>query len=142
MQGSHIKKKTTYLVSSCLVGLCTRYDGEVRANKSCIGFLEGTYWIPVCPEQLGGLATPRPRAILRDGDGRDVIQGSARVVTEQGEDVTENFLRGAKQVLDLALRLNVDAVVLKSRSPSCASSGKIGVTAAMLKRHDFQLIEF
>lgn len=142
MQGSHIKKKTTYLVSSCLVGLCTRYDGEVKANDSCIDFIEDAYWIPVCPEQLGGLATPRPRAILRDGDGFDVLQGSARVVTEQGEDVTENFLRGAKQVLDLAVRLGADAVVLKSRSPSCAVSGKIGVTAAMLKRHIIEVIEF
>lgn len=142
MQGSHIKKKLTYLVSSCLVGLCTRYDGKVRPNDNCIAFIEGTYWIPVCPEQLGGLPTPRPKAILHDGDGHDVLKGVAQVCTEQGEIISENFIRGAEQVLNLAQRLHVDGVILKSRSPSCAVNGTTGVTAALLQRYNFQLIEF
>lgn len=142
MQDSHIKKKTTYLVSSCLIGLCTRYDGVISPDQKCIEFLEGTNWIPVCPEQLGGLATPRPKAMLCEGNGHDVLQGNARVTTEEGENVSENFIRGAEQVLDLARRLAVDGIVLKSRSPSCAVHGNTGVTAALLQLHNYQLIEF
>ena len=133
---------STYLVSACLVGLCTRYDGKILENPACISKLQKTFWVPVCPEQLGGLPTPREAADICGGDGADVLAGTAKVLTKSGADLTNQFIRGAKQVLYLARAQNVQAVYLKARSPSCAVSGKIGVTAAMLRAAGFQLVEF
>jgi len=131
-----------YLVSACLVGLCTRYDGKTRENPDCIYKLEKAIWIPICPEQLGGLPTPREAADIAGGDGDDVLAGTARVLTKSGIDLTRQFILGAEQVLYLARSQNVQAVYLKARSPSCAVSGKIGVTAAILRAAGFQLAEF
>lgn len=131
-----------YLVSACLVGLCTRYDGKTREDANCLVKLQSSLWIPVCPEQLGGLPTPREAADICGGDGDDVLAGNAGVFTKSGIDLTEPFIRGARQVLQIARSQNVKAVFLKARSPSCAVSGKIGVTAALLREAGFQLIEF
>ncbi|MFH0783259.1 MAG: DUF523 domain-containing protein [Pseudomonadota bacterium] len=131
-----------YLVSACLVGLCTRYDGKAKENPECIASLENAHWIPICPEQLGGLSTPREAADISGGDGADVLAGTARVLTKSGIDLTDQFIRGAEQVLFLALAQNVQAVFLKARSPSCAVKGKIGVTAAILLAAGIELIEF
>lgn len=130
------------LVSSCLMGLCTRYDAHIVPDKHCIEHLQKSAWIPVCPEQLGGLPTPREKAKLIDGDGYDVLANSARVMTDSGKDVTQNFIKGAEQVLKLARARSISTIILKSRSPSCGISGKIGVTAALLKVNGFKLIEF
>lgn len=130
------------LVSSCLVGLCTRYDARCKPDINCIRALQQSTWIPVCPEQLGGLSTPRERAILIHGDGHDVLKGRAKVVTEKGRDVTANFIRGAHQTLQLAQVKSLTTAVLKSRSPSCGVHGTIGVTAALLQSYGFTLYEF
>jgi len=135
-------KPAVYLVSACLVGLATRYDGGIFRNKGCLHDMGGRIWIPFCPEQLGGLPTPRPAADLVGGDGRDVLAGRARVVTREGQDITAAFLRGAGQVLEIARSHPVDAVFLKSRSPSCGLSPVIGVTAALLMEHGFRLREY
>lgn len=132
----------TCLVSSCLVGLCTRYDGAAKPNNDCIRALHNTAWIPVCPEQLGGLPTPRERAVLTGGNGHDVLAGRAQVVTESGCDVTKEFIRGAEMVLQLAELKGISTVVLKSRSPSCAVHGNMGVTAALLQSHGYILLEY
>ncbi|MCI5141219.1 MAG: DUF523 domain-containing protein, partial [Candidatus Electrothrix sp. ATG1] len=63
------------LISCCLVGLCTRYDGQSKPDKYCLKYLKDFIYIPVCPEQLGGLPTPRPPAELNGGDGMDVLTG-------------------------------------------------------------------
>jgi uncharacterized protein YbbK (DUF523 family) len=131
-----------YLVSACLVGLCTRYDGKIKEDPNCITRLENALWIPVCPEQLGGLPTPREAADITGGDGADVLNGTARVITKSGRDITKQFVQGAEQALHLARMQNVQAVFLKARSPSCAVTGKIGVTAALLLAAGFQLTEF
>lgn len=131
-----------FLVSSCLVGLATRYDGRSKPNAECLQFLAGKTWLPVCPEQLGGLATPRPAADLVGGDGMAVLAGTARVVTIGGVDVSAQFVAGARQVLALARQQGACAVCLKARSPSCAVSGPQGVTAALLASHGFRLYEF
>ncbi len=131
-----------YLVSACLVGFCTRYDGKTKENSGCINALAKAHWIPVCPEQLGGLPTPREAADILGGDGNDVLAGTARVLTKSGSDVTAHFILGAEQVLRLASLQKATAVFLKARSPSCAVTGKIGVTAAMLKAAGFRLVEF
>lgn len=137
------------LVSACLLGVRCRYDGT---EKACPDLLElfGRLWlVPVCPEQLGGLPTPRPSAVLREGDGRDVLQGRGRVVNEPGDDVTGAFVRGAHEALRLARLCLVRLVVLKDLSPSCGlrtpycdrAGGGMGVTAALLAAEGFQIVE-
>ncbi len=136
-----MSSKELVLVSACLAGLQTRYDNRVAASPACLQRLEQTNWIPVCPEQLGGLATPRCAADIIDGTGIDVLNGRARVVCKDGCDVTEAFIKGAQQVLDIARRQNISTVILKSRSPSCGVR-KQGVAAALLEKHGLTLEEF
>jgi len=102
--------------------------------------------IPVCPEQLGGLQTPRPPAEIRGGDGGAVLDGKARLITPHGEDVGEAFIRGAKEALNLARLVGVERAILKEKSPSCGPyfiydgtfCGRIvagrGVTAELFNR--------
>ena len=96
------------LVSACLLGTCCRYDGASKAHPLSEQLLERHTLVPVCPEQLGGLPTPRPPAERR-GD---------RVVTGDGSDVTEQYRRGAEEALRLCRQLGCGAAVLKERSPS------------------------
>jgi uncharacterized protein YbbK (DUF523 family) len=129
------------LVSGCLAGLRTRYDGRIIQHSGCLQALTACRWIPICPEQLGGLATPRCAADIIGGNGEDVLDGRARVVCRDGADVTEPFISGARQVLDIAQRQQIDKIYLKSRSPSCGVR-KLGVTAALLIRNGFSPVEF
>ncbi len=94
--------------------------------------LNGHCWIPVCPEQLGGLATPRRPANIVGGDGHDVLAGRAAVIDADGRDVSARFILGAKQVLAIARAQNITLALLKSRSPSCGPGHPTGVTAALL----------
>ncbi len=130
------------LVSACLLGLCTRYDGKIQAHHPCLAALTGTVCIPVCPEQLGGLPTPREPADIVGGDGNDVLAGTAGVITKSGIDLTAQFIRGAEQVVQIATLQNISMAFLKARSPSCAVTGKIGVTAALLKSAGIKLAEY
>ena len=129
------------LVSACLAGLRTRYDSQIGAHPDCRKELENYTWIPVCPEQLGGLPTPRCPADIVGGDGEDVLDGRARVKCDDGTDVTEAFIRGAEMVVEIARRQQVGQVFLKARSPSCGIK-KTGVTAALLRRNGFNLREY
>jgi uncharacterized protein YbbK (DUF523 family) len=111
------------LVSSCLAGRRVRYDG---AAKPVSGDLferwraEGRL-IPFCPEVAGGLAVPRPPAEIVGGDGGDVLDGRARVLTDTGEDVTAEFLGGAHLALETARRSGARTALLKEGSPSCGT---------------------
>ena len=96
------------MISACLMGACCRYDGASKAHPLAEALAQRHTLIPVCPEQLGGLSTPRPPAERR-GD---------RVVTRTG-DVTEQYRRGAEETLKLYRLLGCEAAVLKERSPSC-----------------------
>jgi uncharacterized protein YbbK (DUF523 family) len=123
------------LVSACLMGLCTRFDGESKANSQVLALAGGHSLIPVCPEQLGGLPTPRPASELRGG----------RVINRLGVDVTAAFVRGAEEACQVYRLCGCEAAVLKLRSPSCGKglvydgsfSGTLtagdGVFAALLK---------
>ena len=104
--------------------------------------LQNATWIPVCPEQLGGLPTPREPADIFGGDGKQVLAGRARVLTKSGIDLTAQFIKGAEQVLKIAQSQKFTAVFLKSKSPSCAVKGRIGATAALLLANGFDLQEF
>lgn len=129
------------LVSSCLLGLCTRYDGEIKQYPLALQELESYLYLPVCPEQLGGLPTPRQAADIHGGDGHDVLAQKATVLCKDGSDVTSEFIKGAQQVLQIAKMQNVTKAVLKARSPSCAVTGNPGVTAALLQQHGIETIE-
>jgi len=107
------------IVSACLAGLNTRYDGGNQADERIAALLRAGRAIPVCPEQLGGLPTPRPKAEIQDGDGRDVLSGKTAVLSEDGTDLTGHFIRGAYEVLKLTELMNVEEAILKDGSPSC-----------------------
>lgn len=125
------------LISACLLGVCCRYDGESKPIMQTVALMERYHLVPVCPEQLGGLPTPREPSER---------QGCA-VVMKSGTDVTAQYRRGAEQTLHLARLYGCKAAVLKERSPSCGSgriydgtfSGRLtsgdGVTAALLKEN-------
>ncbi len=101
------------LVSACLLGVACRYDGESRSYP-CMECLPDKYvLIPFCPEEAGGLPTPRIPAEILNG----------RVITKDGRDVTENYQRGALAALEKAESEGITLAILKSKSPSCGSSG-------------------
>jgi uncharacterized protein YbbK (DUF523 family) len=87
--------------------------------------------IPVCPEQLGGLPTPRVPCDIVGGNGADVLAGRARVLDESGADRTAEFIRGAEEAVAMSKRFGATRAFLKSRSPSCDAT--TGVTAAALR---------
>jgi len=131
------------LVSACMLGVHCRYDASTNPSPELEQRLAGQRIVPVCPEQLGGLTTPRPAAHFEGGTGEDVLAGNARVVTNTGADVTDQFLRGAQETLRLARVLGARRAILKERSPSCGCcqvhrdgvlSPGSGVTAALLRR--------
>lgn len=97
------------LISACLLGVRCRYDGASKPHPLAEMLAEKHTLIPVCPEQMGGLATPRPPA-ERQGD---------RVVAVSGTDVTEQYRRGAEETLRLCRLFGCEAAILKERSPSC-----------------------
>jgi uncharacterized protein YbbK (DUF523 family) len=136
------------LVSACLLGIPTAYDGSASLCHYLLALAARGRVVPICPEVAGGLAIPRPPAEIVGGDGGDVLAGRARVVTVEGVDVTAAYVRGAETTLAAAQRYEVELAILKQRSPSCGSStiydgshsGRLvpgrGVTAAHLQSHD------
>ena len=111
------------IVSACLLGRPCRYDGAIKTSEATQDLVErirgqGGEMISVCPEELGGLGTPRPAAELRGGDGAAVLAGAARVERiSDGQDVTAAFLRGARRAWSLGR--GAETALLKARSPSC-----------------------
>ena len=129
------------IVSACLAGFPCRYDGKSRPCAEVVELVRTGKAIPVCPEQLGGLPTPRPPCEICAG----------RVVDRTGTDRTEAFRKGAQTVLDLAKTYGAEKALLQNRSPSCGSgwiydgsfSGKLvqgdGVTARLLAENGIQV---
>jgi len=130
------------LVSACLLGLPCRYDGTGKADERLLALAKTHQFIPVCPEQLGGLPTPRPSA-ERHG---------SRVITRDERDLTNAFTKGAEQTLYLAQLYDCRIVILKANSPSCGNgqvydgtfSGRLvpgdGLTAALLKQNGLTIL--
>lgn len=107
------------LVSACLLGLCARYDGGHNLCPALAAPAAAGRCLPFCPEQLGGLPTPRQPAEIKGGSGDDVLAGRAKVLARDGADLTPAFLSGAQQTLALVGAIPVAAAILKARSPSC-----------------------
>ena len=131
------------LISMCLLGAKCRYDGQAGKCPAALARLAEHRLIPVCPEQLGGLPTPRLPS-ERQGD---------RVVMCDGTDVTDQYRCGAEQALYLAQQFDCTAAILKAKSPSCGS-GRIydgsfrrtltdgwGVTAQLLRQHGIRVYD-
>ena len=107
------------IASACLVGCKCRYDGGDCLDEALRARWDRGELFAVCPEQLGGLPTPRPPAEIESGSGEAVLGGKARVLRENGEDVTEAFIVGAKRTLEIARAVGAREAIFKQRSPSC-----------------------
>jgi len=136
------------MISACLLGVCCRYDGEHSRSDKVVDFAASVSFIPFCPEQLGGLPTPRPPANMVGGDGPDILAGRGRLINEQGEDVTRAFLKGAREALKLARLTGALAAVTKDKSPSCGlhtpycdKPSGMGVTAALFASQGIRVFE-
>jgi Uncharacterized conserved protein len=135
------------LVSSCLLGLNTKYSGKSNDSSLLIEYCSCGKFVPVCPEQLGGLPTPRAASEIIGGSGEDVLSGRCRIMSDSGDDETDEYIRGAEETLKMAKLFNVTSAILKQRSPSCGnkqiydgtfSGNRIdgqGVVAALLSRN-------
>ena len=135
------------LVSACLLGIPCRYDGAGKADPAIEKLRQGGHTlIPVCPEQMGGMETPRePSECRRDG-------GRVQVMNRKGQDVTEYFEKGGEEALKIAKLYGCRYAILKERSPSCGSgiiydgtfsgakTAGDGVTARLLKEHGIKVV--
>jgi len=141
--------KEPVLVSACLLGTRCRYDGlhnddEVLREQLAA---QGQVAVPFCPEEHGGLPTPRPAAWLAGGDAEAVLDGAATIETET-RDVTTEFRAGAEGALEACRAQDIKRAYLKERSPSCGVcqthvDGELrsgpGLTTALLRRHGIEV---
>ncbi|MFA5145857.1 MAG: DUF523 domain-containing protein [Candidatus Omnitrophota bacterium] len=140
------KKRSSILISACLAGINCNHRGENELLGSLKPLMSQFTVVAVCPEVLGGLPVPREAAEISGGEGKDVLDGTARVVTRSGRDVTAKFVLGAREALKIAAIYRPVAAILRSNSPSCGY-GRIydgsfkkrlrrgsGLLAALLKR--------
>lgn len=137
-----MKSKKKILVSACLAGVNCKYNGRNNENSEVLKLLEKEDVILVCPEQLGGLPTPRPCAEIKDN----------KVITNENRDVTCEYMKGAKETLNIAKKYHVKKAILKSKSPSCGKgtiydgtfSGKLidgnGITTSLLLQNHIEVI--
>lgn len=137
-------------VSWCLCGRACRYDGTAKPDKQATALAEQGA-LCICPEVMGGLTIPREPAEIVGGDGHDVLDGSARVITLSGRDVTAEYVAGAEKALGLCRENGVTRALLKANSPSCGCgciydgsfTGRKkqgdGVTAALFKRNSIDV---
>ena len=141
------------LISACLLGNKVRYDGQSLFTASSVlkQWIEEGRVISICPEVSSGMSIPRAPAEIEGGDGYDVLSGKISVIENNGNIVTDNFLRGANNALALCKAHGINVAVLAEFSPSCGSSsiysgdfsGKkvngAGVTAALLTTNGIEV---
>ncbi len=136
--------KEKLLISACLAGLSCRYDGGSKPHPRLEDLKRRYDLIPVCPEQVGGLSTPRIPNELQ-ASAADILSGQGKIKNQAGEDCTEAFIRGASETLKVVLLLKIKRGLLKDGSPSCGKNrvydgtfcGKsipgMGITAKVLQ---------
>lgn len=138
------------IVSACLAGINCNYKGESKANERVISLIkEGK--APVCPEQLGGLTTPRSGARILSGKGEDILDKKSELITDNGNNITKEYIKGAEETLRIIKMFNCNTSILKQGSPSCGkgktqggnSERKLvqgdGVTVSLLKRNNIKV---
>ncbi len=137
-----IDKNSKILISACLAGVNCKYDGGNNSNNKIIELIKNGNAILICPEQLGGLKTPRTSAERLEN----------QVLTKDNQDVTEEYFKGANEVLEIAKKFNIKKAILKSRSPSCGKNkiydgtfshtltNRDGVTAELLRKNGIEVI--
>jgi len=140
------------VISACLAGVACTHEAEPKTRDWAVQLVASGRAVLVCPEVAGGLPIPRPAAEIVGGVGEDVIAGGARVISEDGDDVTRQYMAGARKAADAARAANAKLAVLKARSPSCGCGqiydgsfrGELragdGVTAAMLKQEGIHVV--
>ena len=134
--------KEKILVSACLLGIDCKYSGDNNLNEKVLSYIADKEVIPICPEILGGLSTPRPPS--------EII--GERVMNDENKDVTREYQKGAEEALKLAKLFNVKKALLKAKSPSCGC-GKIydgtfsrtlidgdGITTRLFKENGIEVI--
>ena len=141
------------LISACLAGVNCRYNAGNNEVKEIMELVREGKAVLVCPEQLGGLTTPRSACEIMEGTGEEVLDGKVKVLSREGKDVTEQFVLGAEEVLKIAKLYGIKKAILKARSPSCGSNviynGTFssqkregnGVTVALLKRNGIEIVD-
>ena len=141
------------IVSACLAGIRCKYNGKSNYKKEIADMVAEGRAIPVCPEQLGGMTTPRVPCEISGGTGKDVLAKKCKVITKDGKDVTQNLIKGAEEVMKIALLIRAQKAILKGDSPSCSpdkiyngtfSKTKIngsGVTAQLLIDNGIEVIK-
>ena len=145
------EEREPVLVSACLLGMNCRYDGASNLDAPLVEALaaEDCIAVPFCPEERGGLITPRPAAWIEEKSAAAVVEGNSRVVTHEGTDVTAEFMRGAEQALETCQNQGIRRAFLKERSPSCGVCQTHvdnqlvdgpGVTAEVLGRAGVQVV--
>jgi uncharacterized protein YbbK (DUF523 family) len=141
--------KVSYIVSACLCGIPCRYDGTSSPKEEVIELVRKGRAIPVCPEVLGGLSIPRVGMDLVGGEGKDVLDGLAAVISRKGDDLTASLLRGALASFRIARKFRIKKALMKQKSPSCGCGlikrrGRTikgdGVTTALLKREGIRVV--
>jgi uncharacterized protein YbbK (DUF523 family) len=141
------------IVSACLAGINCTHKKSNNLNRYIRRLVDAGAALPVCPEELGGLPTPRESAEITVGDGRDVLLAGSRLLTRSGRDVTKNYIAGAKAALGIARRCRARLAVLKANSPSCGSrriydgtftrtlKAGVGVTAALFLKNGILVVD-
>jgi uncharacterized protein YbbK (DUF523 family) len=119
MSEAESTKPSVILISACLAGLRTRYDGDSRPHSLLAKIAQAHVLVPVCPEVLGGLGIPRAACRFSGGDGIAVLQGTAQVLDRNGIDRTSEFLRSAEECLRVARLVRPELIIFKEGSPSC-----------------------
>jgi len=140
--------KKSIIISACLLGINCRYDGKNCKTEFLNIYKSNYHLIPVWPEQLGGLPTPREPSEIQNGDGFNVLNNKTKILNRKNFDVTKNFIKGAEEVLKICKVLNIKIAFLKDKSPSCGvtkiyNKGKlvdgVGATTALLLKNDIKV---
>ncbi len=132
--------KEPVLISACFLGIPCRWHGRrAKRRDALIARLKRQYvLVPVCPEQLGGMSTPRTSETLRGGTGVDVLDGRLRLIApETGEDVTQFHVNGARYLVEIARIIGAHRAYLKGGSPSCDLNG---VAGELLRREGIEVV--
>lgn len=138
------------LVSACLLGLSTRYDGKSKRNEKVLDYLQlhNLLPIPVCPEQLAGLPTPRPMTFFTTGNGHDILDDRGCIISTDHRIMNAVFIKGAAETLKVAQLSGCSSALFKDGSPSCGvhricqAGNRVagqGVTTALLQRNGLQI---